>query len=56
MACCPFHDDHTPSFAIYDNGFYCYGCNWKGDGVKFLMQHMGWEKRQALDFVGTPKL
>ena len=26
MACCPFHDDKTPSLKVYDDHFYCFGC------------------------------
>lgn len=26
MACCPFHDDKTPSMKIYSDHFYCFGC------------------------------
>ena len=28
-ACCPFHNEKTPSFCVYtgnDEHFYCYGC------------------------------
>ena len=30
MARCPYHDDNTPSLAIYDNGYYCFGCKKSG--------------------------
>ncbi|MDE7399049.1 MAG: hypothetical protein K2N06_05920 [Oscillospiraceae bacterium] len=25
MACCPFHDDKSPSLKVYDDHFYCFG-------------------------------
>lgn len=29
---CPFHQDHkTPSFAVYQNGYNCFGCGTHGD-------------------------
>ena len=28
---CPFHDDDTPSFHVYKNGYHCYGCGEHGD-------------------------
>ena len=30
MACCPFHDDKTPSMSIKEN-FHCFGCQESGD-------------------------
>ena len=27
----PEHDDEHPSFYVYDDRFYCYGCRWRGD-------------------------
>ncbi|MBV9468163.1 MAG: DNA primase [Abitibacteriaceae bacterium] len=39
-ACCPFHDEKTPSFNVSrDKGYYhCFGCKASGDVFKFLMQ------------------
>lgn len=31
MICCPFHDDKTPSMKLYDDHFYCFGCQKSGD-------------------------
>lgn len=37
-ALCPFHQEKTASFLV-KNGFgYCFGCQWQGDSIKFLMQ------------------
>lgn len=36
MACCPFHDDKTPSLKIYPDHFYCFGCSESGDGTGFV--------------------
>jgi DNA primase len=38
-ACCPFHDEKTPSFNVsQDKGFYkCFGCGVAGDVFKFVM-------------------
>jgi hypothetical protein len=30
MTKCPWHPDKTPSLAIYDNGYYCFGCKKSG--------------------------
>ena len=33
VACCPLHDEDTPSFRFYEatNSFYCFGCRAGGD-------------------------
>ncbi len=40
-ACCPFHNEKTPSFTINDQkGFYhCFGCGAHGDVIKFIIEH-----------------
>src|ERR1700712_4304047 len=42
-ACCPFHDEKTPSFTINDDkGFYhCFGCGAHGDAIRFLTDNRG---------------
>lgn len=30
MAHCPFHEDRTPSLAIYENSYHCFGCKKTG--------------------------
>ncbi len=39
-ACCPFHDEKTPSFNVsQERGFYkCFGCSKSGDVFRFLME------------------
>lgn len=33
---CPFHDERSPSFTVYADHFYCYGCQWRGDVLDFV--------------------
>jgi DNA primase len=42
-ACCPFHDEKTPSFTVNDEkGFYhCFGCGAHGDAIRFLTDQRG---------------
>jgi DNA primase len=42
-ACCPFHQEKTPSFTINDEkGFYhCFGCGAHGDAIRFLTEARG---------------
>ena len=37
QACCPFHNEKTPSFTVNEaKGFYhCFGCGAHGDIIKF---------------------
>lgn len=51
MACCPFHSENTPSFAIYKNsGHYtCFGCG--VDGSIFELVY-NLKKQNLYDFMG----
>jgi DNA primase len=42
-ACCPFHNEKTPSFCVNDDkGFYhCFGCSAHGDAVRWMVDHSG---------------
>jgi DNA primase len=42
-ACCPFHNEKTPSFTVNDDkGFYhCFGCGAHGDAIRFLTDNGG---------------
>lgn len=41
VACCPFHDERTPSFKVSKSkGIYkCFGCGKQGDAISFLMDY-----------------
>ncbi len=41
MACCPFHNDKTPSLKVYDDHFYCFGCGATGDCTGFVAKLFG---------------
>jgi len=40
-ACCPFHNEKTPSFYVNDDKhlWHCFGCGAHGDAVAFVMRH-----------------
>ena len=50
-ACCPFHNEKTPSFTINaeDGIYYCFGCKESGDVIKFI------EKMENIDFYDAVK-
>ena len=41
MACCPFHNEKTPSFSVSQDKqfFYCFGCGASGSALGFLMDY-----------------
>jgi len=42
-ACCPFHDEKSPSFTVNDaKGFYhCFGCGAHGDAIRWMTDQRG---------------
>jgi DNA primase catalytic core len=55
IACCPFHDDKTPSFSIDDEKpvWHCFaGCG-NGNWIDYLTRKEGWSFREALEHLAT---
>ena len=57
-ACCPFHNDRSPSFTIFDGGarFHCFGCGVGGDVLDFVQRAHGVSIRDAAAMLGGDKL
>ncbi len=55
-ACCPFHQEKTPSFsASQDKQFYyCFGCSAHGNAITFLMEYEHLSFLDALEQLATP--
>lgn len=51
-ACCPFHHEKTPSFAVNeaDQFYHCFGCGVSGDVVKFVREI------ESTDFMGAIRI
>ena len=53
MACCPFHNEKTPSFVVSPAKglFKCFGCGKGGNAVTFVMEHENMTYPEALKYV-----
>lgn len=52
-ACCPFHNEKTPSFTINDEkGFYhCFGCAAHGDAIEFIRKFEHLSYAEAIEML-----
>ena len=50
-ACCPFHDEKTPSFTVVPDKqfYYCFGCSAHGTAIGFLMDYANLEFVEAVE-------
>lgn len=50
QACCPFHNEKTPSFYVNDDKafYHCFGCSAHGDAIRWLTDHEGMEFLDAV--------
>ena len=53
IACCPFHNEKTPSFSVSPSkGIYkCFGCGKSGTAVGFVMEHESLSYVEALKYL-----
>lgn len=54
IACCPFHDERTPSFSVteQDGFYYCFGCGASGNAIGFLMDYERLDFKDAVVILG----
>jgi DNA primase len=50
-ACCPFHNEKTPSFTVSQNKqfYHCFGCGAHGSAIGFLMDYEHFEFPEAVE-------
>src|SRR5574344_1933349 len=55
VACCPFHNEKTPSFTVSPSKgiFKCFGCGKAGNVIRFIMEHEHLSYVEALKFLGN---
>jgi DNA primase len=53
MACCPFHDEKSPSFSVQPEKqfYYCFGCGAGGNALGFLMDYDRLEFPAAVEYL-----
>ncbi len=53
IACCPFHNEKTPSFSVSASKgiFKCFGCGKSGTAVGFVMEHENLSYVEALKYL-----
>ncbi|MBF4473916.1 CHC2 zinc finger domain-containing protein [Methanobacterium formicicum] len=52
---CPFkdHNDRKPSFRVHKKGYYCYGCQRRGNYWEFLKDYYNWNNERVKQFFKT---
>lgn len=52
-ACCPFHNEDTPSFSVNGNKqmYHCFGCNVSGNVYTFVMQYENMSFPEAVRYL-----
>ena len=53
VACCPFHNEKTPSFYVTPSKgiFKCFGCGKAGSAIGFVMEHEHYSYTEALKYL-----
>jgi DNA primase len=52
-ACCPFHQEKSPSFMVQrgDMHYHCFGCGAHGDAITFLTEHLKVTFKEAVEML-----
>lgn len=55
LACCPFHNEKTPSFNVIPKKqfYYCFGCGANGNAISFVMNYLHQSFSDAIETLAT---
>lgn len=55
VACCPFHNEKTPSFSVNQNKqfYHCFGCGVSGDAIQFIIEHNSVSFVEAIELLAA---
>lgn len=55
VACCPFHQENSPSFNVIPNKqfYHCFGCGANGNAIGFLMQYLNQGFVEAVEILAA---
>jgi len=55
VACCPFHNEKTPSFTVSPTKqfYHCFGCGAHGNAINFLMEYSGYSFVEAVQHLAA---
>jgi DNA primase len=48
---CPFHGEKSPSFTIFDDHYFCFGCRARGDAITFVREMQGLSFLESLRYL-----
>lgn len=53
FACCPFHEEKTASFKIFDNSnrYRCFGCDKYGDSIQLMRDYKKMDFKESVQFL-----
>ena len=56
IGCCPFHEEKSPSFYLYDGPdahYHCFGCGAHGNAIDWIKHHLGLGYMETLRHLAT---
>lgn len=53
MALCPFHRERNPSCKLYEDHYYCYGCQAHGDVIRLVQELFGLKPIEAVKQINS---
>lgn len=48
---CPFHDERSPSFTVFDDHYFCFGCRATGDAITYIRETQGLSFMETLRYL-----